>query len=339
MIIQIGGEQFGCGTLTGDTYAICSRGYNSTTIAAHNNGDAAADGGLPAVRQFITIKGGSMTTYGHFTESSFRACRVLSDSSYCTAGLLMQNNFVPSFGPVVQPLAYRPDTYGLDDIVALKKYGNVTMSRWADVRDAVYSLAQQATESDASGYRFPAQAFQNGLVGKSLIEDWQLSGDPRAPWMIKRLADIIWEFYDQTNHWWQNIEGPCPTSPWGGDANYWFTATDVTGNCGNYSTPTNQGWQRYQMHAVSIMWWYYAYTGDTTYRDRGDELFQHNFDFTQGAGIGGLSGKDNSEIYHNSFNGVGWRSGALSVNQWFGDATSTPAPRISGSSRKYGASR
>ena len=275
--------------------------------------DVGAD--LRSVRDYVTTNGGRMISYAHFTESLFRACRVFSDPSYCTVGLLMQNNLVPGLGPFQNPGAIRPMAYGLDDIVALKKYGNLTVAKWADVRDGLYSLVQRVTESTASGVRYNVQQYQLGLAAHAIIADWQLSGDARAPWAVKRIADLIWEDYDQTNHVMMNLEGP-DGSPWCSNTLYSWFMNDNDGGCGLHSL----AWQRLQMHAVNAFWWYYAYTGDTTYRDRGDDIFRHVWDNVQGTGIGGPSGKDNSEMYYNSFNAVGWRDGTLKVDQWYGDA-------------------
>lgn len=336
MILQIDAEQFGCGVLTVNTFANCERGYNSTgpNIGAHSIGASVSDSGLPPAKQFITQQGGAMSAIGHFTESSFRACRVFSDNSYCTAGLLMKNNIVPSLGPVQATVAGRPMAYGLDDIVALVKYGGLTIAdlpHWTNIRDGLYSLVQRATESTVSGVRYALQQYQLGLIVHALIADWQLSGDTRAPWMAKRVADLIWEDYDQVNHVVMNIEGPSP-SPWCSDVLYPWFMNDVDGSCGVHGL----GFQRLQMHEVVPFWWYYAYTGNTTYRDRGDDIFNHVWDNVQGAGIGGPSGKDASEEYYNSFNDVAWRSGSLTVSQWYGDPVTVSGRTISGAVRITG---
>ena len=262
---------------------------------------------LQSVRSYVINNGGNMIGYAHFTESLFRACQVFNDPSYCAAGLLMQNNYMIAYGPKLAHTYLRENAYGLDDAVALRKYGNLTMPHWTDVRDGLYGMVLRATESDASGVRYNQQQFQMGLAAHALIADWQLSSDPRAPYAIKRALDRVWADYDSTNHVWMNIEGP-DASPWCSSSFLWFVS-DPIGNCGQRPL----AWQSLQMMVVHAFWWYYAYTGDTQYRDKGDDLFAHAFD------QGGLTGKQASEIYYDSFNAVGWRTGTLKVNQWYGD--------------------
>jgi hypothetical protein len=68
--------------------------------------------------------------------------------------------------------------------------------------------------------------------------------------------------------------------------------------------------------------WYYAATGDTTYRDAGDDWFQHALD----AGL--YTGKESGQIYYWSFQYPAWRSGAISINQWYGDPGSTSSSSV-----------
>jgi len=267
---------------------------------------------LQGVKQYVTANGGSMIGYAHFTESLFRAARVFNDSSFKTAGLLMQNNGIIALGPNLRFDLLRENVYGLDDAVALKKYGGLSLAHWNDVRDGLYSLVLRATESDASGVRFPEQMFMLGLAAHAIEADWQLSGDTRAPYIIKRIADYGWAGYDQTNHAMRNLEGP-DGSPWCANGTLWFVAGD--GNCG--TNPLN--YQNDQTLVVNAFWWYYAYTGDTTYRDRGDDWFSHFLD------QGGLTGKQAATSYYDTFNAVGWRNGTLQVTQWYGDPQTAPA--------------
>ena len=307
-------EQVNCTTLTGNVYSGCVRGWNGATAASHSNGAGVASADLASVKAYVTAGNGVMLDFMHFTESLYRACRVLSDPSYCTAGNLMQNNIQPAGGVNPRWDLYRPVAFGLDDAVALKKYGGITVPTWGDIRNGMYSMVLRATESDASGVRLNQQAFQTALATHSLIADWQLSSDARAPYVIKRALDRIWADYSMSLHAWMNIEGPSP-SYWCSNVNLWFTIAGATGNCGVNAL----NFQSLQIMITQAFYWYYLYSGDTTYRDRGDELFQHTFD------QGELTGKQNSECYYDSFNAVGWRTGTLPITSWFGDATS-PAP-------------
>jgi len=276
---------------------------------------------LQSVRHYVTAGGGSMIGYAHFTESLFRAARAFNDSSYSDAGLLMKNNYIVAYGPKLGLSQLRENSYGLDDAVALFKYGNYNAPTWADVRDGLYGFVLRATESNTSGVRYAQQAYMLGLAAHAFEADWQVSADPRAPYAIKRILDYEWANYDKTNHMMMNLEGPAGTSPWCADFNLWFTSSGgVDGNCGTH--PPN--WQSLQMMIVHAFWWYYAYTGDTTYRDEGDDWFAHAFD------QGGLTGKQASEAYYDSFNAVGWRTGTLKVNQWYGDAQASVSCDLNG---------
>lgn len=264
--------------------------------------------------------------YMHFTEPSFRAARVLGDSSYLTVAALMQNSTMYSLGLQLDAIRYRPVAWALADCVAQLKYGLVTGTYCDDIRDGLYSQALRATDSSGAFYQ---QNFINGLACYEIIADYQLSHDPRAPYLCKRVADRIWADYDQANHIWMNLVGP-DFSPWCNNSTLWFQANGIDGNCG--IRPLS--WQQLQFHGVNSNWWYYAFTGDTTYRDRGDDLFNHVLDDVGASSGYPLSGKNNSEIGYTFFNAVAWRTGTQGVNGWYGDAV--PSISLPGNIRLSG---
>lgn len=312
-VLTISSEAIYCTTLVSNTFSSCTRGYNSTIAASHSNGDVVSYQGLQSVRYYVNAIGGVGVGVSHFTESLFRAARVLGDTTYYDAGVLMQNNIVVHYGADPQFFKFRDTVYGLTDAVALYKYANISPSHWSDIRDSNYSSIFRATETDASGQRFPQQGYQlAGLASHGIIADWQISGDTRVMYAVKRINDYIWANYDMTTHAFMNLEGPT-LSPWCSETVVPAANNPNDGNCGTH--PLN--YQNLQMMIVQSFWWYYAMTGDTTYRDEGDELAAHAFD---GAGVTCCSGKQQSEAYFNSFNAFGWRLGTLSPYNWYGDA-------------------
>jgi hypothetical protein len=80
------------------------------------------------------------------------------------------------------------------------------------------------------------------------------------------------------------------------------------------------------MVATEAFYWYYAYTGDTTYRDEGDDLFSHAWDTDP------EDGKSASQDYSVSFNSVALRTGAQTVEHYYGDLISTSPGVLNGKS-------
>lgn len=254
---------------------------------------------------------GAAVPFFEFTEGLFRMGRVSGDASFTNAAKSLTNYGFYIFTPVPAFVSLRENSFGFEDTIAQYKYAGTTNPVWDNQRDGLYSLMYRTTESNASGARFPLQAFMyGGLATHSIIGDFQISQDSRAPELVKRAADTIWLNYNQTTHNIMNLEGP-NGSPWCSNG-AWFTAGD--GNCGIWPPE----YQNLQLMIVEAFYWYYAYTGDTTYRDRGDDMFQHALD------IGGLSGKQSSEAYYTVFNAIAWRTGALTAFQWFGDPSTNP---------------
>jgi hypothetical protein len=287
---------------------------------------------LQSVRYYVTNSAvGNPPGYATFTESLFRAARVFGDSTYSDAALLINSNFFFAQASFPGFSLLRENTFGLNTAVDAFAYGHVTNAHWADLRDQVYSFVLRASESDASGLRFPQQGFMLALATHALIHDWQISGDPRAELTSKRAWDYLYAHYDATSHAAMNIEGPS-LSPWCADdmsAADWFTPGDGGSGCGLHPL----AYQELQAMLVHMAFWYYAMTGDTTYQTQGDEMWAHFIDNTA------VTGKSDSQMYYDSFNSVGWRTGTLSPTAWYGDAVAVSANRNFGGARISSASR
>ncbi len=261
--------------------------------------------------------------YKQFCEVMYRATRITGDASYAAEATRLQGTTYLYYGVESNLSFAREMAYGLSTTVCLNKYGSITPTYWNDLRDTVYGFLLRATEASA-GNRLDSQTFYIGLMMDAIIADWQITGDVRAPYVIKRAWDYIQSNYDAMSHtqmWDAGVDGgpACTTTA------LWFQG-DPIGAC--FPTINGQKLQNLSSHAAS---WYYALTGNTTYRDQGDDWFEHSMDASL------YTGKEAAQNYYYSFNYVCWRSGACTYNQWYGDAASTGGgTKISGAVRITG---
>ncbi|MDQ2710938.1 MAG: hypothetical protein M3Y72_06095 [Acidobacteriota bacterium] len=132
------------------------------------------------------------------------------------------------------------------------------------------------------GYKIH-QPFFDGLAAEALIEYYELVRDPRVPPAIKLMLDGDWAAYDPKSH--QLVYNPDPPGP----------------TC-------SEGCRKYFPDLTNLIdpayAWYWRYSGDDLYRQRGDEMFG-NAMLTDIS----YSGKIFSQNYRWSFDYVRWRSG------------------------------
>lgn len=262
------------------------------------------------VKTYYTVNSGGIPAYKIFYEGLARETRITSDASYLTAANLLQNSTYVLFG--ARPILGfdREMAYALTTDVDLKKYANIDNQYWADLRDTVYGFLLSYTET-SSANRADTQGFYMGLMMKALIQDYQLSHDDRIAYVLKRTLDRQQATYNLGTHTMMYALG-VDGGPWCASNFLWFV-TDPYFNC-----QVNTG-QKLQNLVSPAFAWYYAATGDTTYRDNGDEWFSHTLD----AGL--YTGKESSQIYYWSFQYPFWRGGNGTINQWYGDVAAPPA--------------
>jgi len=278
--------------------------------------------GATNTRDYITSNGGNMVTYAHFTENQYLAERAFGGGTYKAAGDLMINNAYTAAGPATEWIqdGMRQVAWSLKDCIAIIKYGSVSCPNHQKLRDAAITILLSMTETPSNSYRW-VQGYLGGYGVDALIEDWPLSHDPRIPYVIKRYNDYI--YANVVNHVFMNVPYADGSPGCSDTPQYLWIQPDQQGNCGvNAANYQHLG----GMVATEAFYWYYAYTGDTTYRDEGDDLFSHAWDTDP------EDGKSASQDYSVSFNSVALRTGAQTVEHYYGDLISTSPGVLNGKS-------
>jgi hypothetical protein len=136
--------------------------------------------------------------------------------------------------------------------------------------------------ADAAG-KYYLQPFMVGLTAQALIQYWDATKDPRVQPTIRRALDAIWDrawVASDQSFWYENWVAdpskPFPPKPGAPDLNL--------------------------LIAPAYAWMYYQ-SGDTRYRDRGDQAFAGG---VKGAWLNGS--KQFNQNYMWSFDYVRWRS-------------------------------
>jgi hypothetical protein len=265
---------------------------------------------LKFCREYVNINLGGIPAYKVFCEGYMRGASEPQlgdgkfDGTYTqTAKLLGMSTYV-LYGARPRYGYDREMAYALTTAACIHRHLGIENQRWNDLRDAVYGLLLRYTETSSS-HRGETQGFYMGLLAKAIIYDWQLSHDGRAPYVVKRLLDRVQATYNTSTHVMMYATG-ADGSPWCSSSVLWFQG-DPYFNC-----QVNAG-QKLQGLVAPAFGWYYALTGNTTYRDEGDDWFQHTFD------AGAYTGKEFAQIYYWTFNYVGWREGWQSAFRWYGE--------------------
>jgi hypothetical protein len=271
------------------------------------------------------VDAGGVPGYKVYCEVLYRGARDTGNTAYATTAATLVGSTFVLYG--ARPIMGGERETALASQVAscLKTYGGIDTSYRQDLIDAVYSIALHVTESDAT-HRNEQQTFMFGFLGQAIEKDYIESRDVRALYVMQRLADRLWALHSSTDHaveWTDAADGStyCAT----GSLPFPPVLTgNFIGHCigaGNYTT------QQLMNLMSHIFGWVFAYTGNTTYRDEGDAFF------TEALIPGAYTAKESAQMYWNSFNYVGWRSGTLSVNEWYGDPSVDAVPRISSGTR------
>jgi hypothetical protein len=198
------------------------------------------------------------------------------------------------------PSVYRDRemAYALDTDVVVRSKLQKTLPYYQDHADAVIGLLLKYSEPVAAD-RADYQPFILGLLFEAAISHWELTQDPRVPYVVKRALDDVWKYYDTHANVLAYNTGT-PGGPYCMDqsSTAWFNS-DSGGGCG-----TAADYHKKLMNLISPAFaWYWKISGDDTYRVRGDSLFSHALD------VDIFSGKEFSQNYRWSFKYVQWRSG------------------------------
>jgi hypothetical protein len=131
--------------------------------------------------------------------------------------------------------------------------------------------------------QYYVQPFMVGLTMQALIRYWEVTQDPRVQPAVKTALDWLWSHaWVATDHafWYEN---------WVSDPSKTFPARDGAPDLNLLIAPAFA--------------WMYKMTGDTLYRDRGDQVFAGG---VTGAYL--IGGKHFDQNYMWSFDYVRWRS-------------------------------
>src|SRR5207302_2803499 len=135
---------------------------------------------------------------------------------------------------------------------------------------------------------FRLAPFMVGLTAHSLIRDWEETRDPRLLPTLTTAADWMW-----AHAWIPSAQA------------MWYEFPDQGQACCQPSGPAAD----LNLLIAPIYAFLYSQTGDTKYRDQGDQLFAAG---AQLAWLGG--GKQFDQNYWWSFDYVKWRSGPAAPN-------------------------
>jgi hypothetical protein len=128
------------------------------------------------------------------------------------------------------------------------------------------------------------QPFMSGIQMHALIHAHELRPDSRVPPAIKRMLDFLW-----TDAW-----NPNNDAPGEGAFCYVKSYNNQNNNCGTDASDLN-------LLIAPAFAWYYQYSGDTLYRDRGNDVFRNGVRY---ASL--FNGKHFNQNYLWSFRYVEW---------------------------------
>lgn len=177
--------------------------------------------------------------------------------------------------------------------------GSVDMAE----RTTTFLIEQLSEDVDGINARvFAKQPFMDGLAMEALIQRWQITHDPRIPYVVKReIDDLYANWYDSTNHtlfYNTGSDGPgCSlNSFWFSSANSSLCGTRAAGASVTAKVLNN-------LYSPAYAWYWRVCGGCGSYQSEGDDLFEHATDNSTS------SGKEFSQLFRWSFDYVRWRSG------------------------------
>lgn len=196
------------------------------------------------------------------------------------------------YGTLANPYYMRELSYAIDSMVAGQEIGQ-PQSVWLPI--AVNAALNQIDEDYVSDPWQFDQPFYGGLMAEALITYYDnVSPDPRIPPAIKTMLD------------------------W-----YWNNAVNHTTGQTDYNPLYVPSYTFYDLNDLfdPAYAWYWNLTGNNTYQQEGDLLFQSDLTTDANDDIT-YDGKIFSQTYKWSFDYVRWRSG---INNSTIDAASNPA--------------
>jgi hypothetical protein len=165
------------------------------------------------------------------------------------------------------------------DLLAAHAFGHI--DQWFISKD--FRAPDVYPDVPGAAGNYYIQPFMVGLTAQALIRYWEVTRDPRVLPAVKTALDAIWE-----RAW-------VPT-----DQAFWYEnwVPDPT-----YAFPAKSGAPDLNLLIAPAFAWVYQQTGDSKYRDRGDQVFAGG---VKGAYLEGT--KQFNQSYMWSFDFVRWRS-------------------------------
>jgi len=204
----------------------------------------------------------------------------------------------------------RETSYALNVLVTDSQAGHALAANTQHVADLLigYLLDYTDTNSDGTlvGRYTQNQPFMTaGLAPTALIKYWQLTADPRVPYVVKRILDLNWggavgtqPFYSTSLH--SIMANVDPQGPKCATLQAWFVP-DVSGHCAGDST-NGYAYQITQGLLPYNYAWLWSVTGNSTYQTEGDDIFAHAMDNAPS------TGKEQQQNYMSAFEFVKLRS-------------------------------
>lgn len=248
-------------------------------------------------RDYVLNAKGALPGWRIFSKGLARSFEEAADQKYLDAiQEIGQHTSYEMYGGLASDAAMRETAYALDYYTTQE--GQLGQPRSPLMRRTAEFLMGQLLAYTDGGEIYGFQPFFGGLAMEALIDYWQLTEDPRVPYVVKRTLDTIWSSdYDLENH--MVLYSAFPDGPFCGTHTEWFF--DLPTGCNNPPETT-----RVLNNLISPAFaWYWRLTGDNTYLAEGDDLFAHTLD-----GGAPATGKQFSQIYRWSFDYVFWRSPA-----------------------------
>jgi hypothetical protein len=222
---------------------------------------------------------GNVPGWRVFVDGLAKAYELTGDDTYKDAIRLIANRSA-TFGTKINDAQIREMSYFLEAMVMHERLSGERPPQLERVADQVLGMLDSLFISRNFNRH---QIFMDGLAMKALIHYYDLTKDARVPVTIKAALDDIWinSWDDQAKGLYVNPNPKGPFCTWG------CQQPDTT--LINLTAPAYA--------------WFFSITGDTTYRDRGDTLFQHSMDAPFS-----YSGKAFSQNYRWSFDYIRWRT-------------------------------
>jgi len=212
-------------------------------------------------RAYVLANNGAIPGFRVFTAGLKSSCASCDMRNAVAAAKLIKSGY-PRTAGWPWDWRIRETAYGLESYIT---YEQVTGTRHSNLVRNAENLLAMFDELFRDGTWTYQHVYWDGLAMRALIQYFDLTGDQRVPRYIKIALDWIWaNAWDNTNK--KMVYNP---ANWGPRCAYGCADT-------HDPYPGYDGWAWTELIGLTIpaSGWYYWFSGDDTYRARGDEWFQ-----------------------------------------------------------------